>query len=193
MDLNIFDAIIISITIILGIKGFFNGIVKEISGLIGIGAGIYTASIYYEKVGNYINEYIFKIPNESAINIVGFISVFVSVWLLIVIIGMIFSKILSVSSLGIVDRLGGFFFSAGKFFIILAVIVTMLSKIEAINEKMQKWTKDSLTYPFLIQTGEFLINLKPEEVKSKIDTAKAKISDSIKNVKEEVEKINKGE
>ena len=39
--MNMFDAIIIGITLILAIKGYFNGIIKELGGLVGIIGGLF--------------------------------------------------------------------------------------------------------------------------------------------------------
>jgi len=186
MDFNTFDAIVLSITIILAIKGFFNGIIKEISGLIGIVLGVYLGSTYYVSAGKYINSFIFQIPNESAINVVGFVAVFILTWILVVILGMIFSKIVKIAKLGILDRIGGVIFSAGKFFIVVAVIVTMLSKIEVIHNQLEKWAKNSITYPYLIKTGEFLMNIKPEEVKKQVDNVKQKIDDVKQQINDKI-------
>jgi membrane protein required for colicin V production len=203
MDFNIFDVIILSITIILAIKGFFNGIIKEIAGLIGIVLGIYLGSTYYESAGNFINSSILKIPNESAINVVGFVAVFVLTWLFVIVLGLIIEKIIKIAQLGIIDRIGGLIFSAGKFFIIMAVIVTILSKIEAMHQQIEKWSKNSITYPYLIKVGDVLINIKPEDVKKEVDSMKEKIDnvkqqinnkvgdDIAKKVKEAKEKIAK--
>jgi membrane protein required for colicin V production len=188
MDFNTFDAIILSITIILAIKGFFNGIIKEISGLIGIVLGVYLGSTYYKEAGEYINSSIFKIPNESAINVVGFVAVFVLSWLIIVVIGMMLAKIVKIAQLGILDRIGGVIFSAGKFFVIVAVIVTMLSKIEAMHQQIEKWSKNSLTYPYLLETGNFLIKIKPEDVKEKVNSVKDNLNDITEKISNKVSK-----
>ncbi len=188
MDFNIFDAIVISITLILAIKGYFSGIIREIAGLVGIGAGLFLGSMYYKSAGAYINESIFKIPNESAINVVGFVAVFVITWLIAILIGMMFAKILQVAKLGIFDRIGGVIFSAGKFFLIVSVIVTMLSQIEALKSSLEKYQKDSLMWPIMDKIGKTLIHLKPEDVQKQIDDIKQKVNDKVgDNVKNIVE------
>ena len=194
MDFNVFDAIVISITLILAIKGYFNGVIKEIAGLIGIGAGLFLGSMYYKEVGIYINKSIFQIPNESAINVVGFVSVFVITWLIIIIIGMLFSKILKIAKLGILDRLGGVLFSAGKFFIIVSVVVTMLSQIEVFKTSLEKYQKDSLMWPIMDKVGQNLIHLKPEEIQKQIEDVKKQVNDKVgesvkKNIEEAKTKI----
>jgi len=188
MDFNIFDAIVISITLILAIKGYFTGIIKEIAGLVGIGAGLFLGSMYYQKAGEYINSSIFKIPNESAINVVGFVAVFVITWFIIILIGMLFSKILQVAKLGIIDRIGGVIFSAGKFFIIVSVIVTMLSQIEALKSSLEKYQKNSIMWPIMDKVGQTLIHIKPEDVQKQIDDIKQKVNDKVgDNIKKTLE------
>jgi len=188
MDFNIFDAIIISITLILAIKGYFSGIIKELAGLIGIGAGLFLGSMYYQQTGEYINNSIFKIPNESAINVVGFVSIFIITWLIIILIGMIFAKILQVSKLGIFDRIGGVIFGAGKFFVIVSVIVTMLSEIESLKSGLEKYQKNSLIWPIMNRVGKTLTHLKSEDIQKQIDDVKAKVNEKVgDNIKKTLE------
>ncbi len=201
MHFNIFDVIVVSITLILAIKGFINGIIKELAGLIGIVLGVYLGSLYYSEAGAYINSSIFKIPNESAINAVGFIAVFVLVWLFVLLVGLLLSKILKIAQLGIVDRIGGVFFSAGKFFILVCVIVTMLMQINLFKEYFSKYEKTSFVFPVMLKIGDKLINLSPKQVKNTISQTKQKIDSTIapvvkqttqavsKQIKEAVQKV----
>jgi membrane protein required for colicin V production len=189
MDFNVFDAIVLSITLILAIKGFFNGIIKEVAGLLGIVLGVYLGSTYYVEAGKYINESVFKIPNESAINVVGFVSIFVVTWLVITLIGMLFAKILSVSKLTLLDKIGGVIFSAGKFFVIVSIIVTMLSQIEILQKNIDKLSKNSLVYPIMLKIGNQLVNLKTDEIQQQIDDVKKKVQEKLgDSFKEKIEK-----
>jgi membrane protein required for colicin V production len=79
--MNLLDGIIIAITLILAIKGYFNGVIKEVAGLIGIVGGLFLASKFYHQTGIYINDNLLTIPNKSAVNLVGFIVVFVGFWI----------------------------------------------------------------------------------------------------------------
>jgi len=162
--MNLFDGIIIAVTIILAIKGYFNGIIKELAGLIGIIGGLYFASKFYHVTGMYIYENLYKIPNKSAIDLVGFIVVFVGFWLSVIFIGFLLSKILKMSALNALDRILGFLFSGAKFFLLVSIIVALLSQVAFIREKMQKLTKDSFTYPLLVKIGEKIINITPQDL-----------------------------
>ena len=188
MEFNIFDVVVIIITLILAIKGFFSGIIKEIAGLIGIGLGIFLGTLYYKQAGEFINLHILKIQNDSAINIVGFVGVFIAVWGIIIFFGWILSKLLKVSHLGFLDRIGGVVFSAGKFFVIVSVIVTMLSQIEALKSTLSKYQKNSIMWPIMNSVGQTLVHLKPEDVKKQIDDIKKKVNDKIgEDIKKQVE------
>jgi len=163
--MNMFDAIIIGITLLLAIKGFFEGFVKEIAGLIGIIGGLIVASKYNHQVGEYINSYIFQIPNKSAIDLVGFVAVFVGVWLFAVFIGFLITKILKVSSLSGLDRIFGFIFSGAKFFVLVSVIVALLYKIQFVKEYIEKYVKDSYVFPITLKVGDYVMNFSTKEFK----------------------------
>ncbi|GAX88176.1 membrane protein required for colicin V production [Lebetimonas natsushimae] len=159
-----FDAIIIGVTLILAIKGFFNGFVKEIAGLIGIIGGLYLASLFYHQAGIYINNNLIEIKNASAIDLVGFIAVFVGFWISTVFIGFLINKILKISALSALDRILGFIFAGAKFFLLISVILAMLYKVEFIKEKTQKYVKNSIVFPVCIIAGNKIINLSPKDL-----------------------------
>jgi membrane protein required for colicin V production len=162
--MNVFDGIIIAITLILAIKGYLNGIIKEIAGLIGIVGGFFLASKFYHQTGIYINNNLLTIPNKSAVNLVGFIVVFIGFWILAIFLGFIIGKILKLSALGFVDRILGFLFAGLKFFLLVSIIVALLYQVAFIREKMKSFTKNSFIYPILVKTGEKIINITPQDL-----------------------------
>jgi len=170
--MSVFDGIIIAITLILAVKGFFNGFIKEIAGLVGLIGGLYLASIFYHKAGVFINENLFTIKNHSAIDLVGFIGVFFGFWIVCVFVGFLLSKILKIAALGIFDRLLGLIFSAGKFFIIVSVILALLYQIEFFKEKFANVYKNSKLAPIMIEIGEKIINLDPKELEKNFKNVK---------------------
>jgi membrane protein required for colicin V production len=162
--MNFFDGIIIAITLILAVKGYLNGIVKEVAGLVGIIGGLFLASKLFHSTGVYINSNLFEIPNKSAVDLVGFITVFVGFWLLSVFIGFLIAKILKISALGALDRILGFIFSGAKFFLLVSIITAMLYQVAFVREKMESYTKNSFIYPVLVKTGKTIINITPEDL-----------------------------
>jgi len=164
--MSMFDAIIIGITLILAIKGYFNGIIKELGGLIGIIGGFFLASKFYHQAGVYINENLLEIPNKSAVDLIGFISVFVGFWVVVVFVGFLISKILKASALGGLDRLLGFLFGGAKFFLLISIIISLLWQVAFVKEKLEEFAKKSIVMPILIKTGEKIINLTPNDIKN---------------------------
>ncbi len=173
--MSLFDGIIIAITLILAIKGFFNGFIKEIAGLIGIIGGLFLASKYYHEAGIYINSNLITIKNPSAIDLVGFISVFLGFWIIAVFVGFLLGKILKISSLGIFDKILGMLFAGAKFFILVSIIFALLYKVEFVKEKITSFTKNSFLFPVMIKIGDEIINLKPEDIQNSIKNVKIPI------------------
>jgi membrane protein required for colicin V production len=192
LEFNLFDAVVIVISLLLGIKGFFRGIIKELAGLIGIIGGIFFASKYYNSVGTYINENLLSIPNESAIYLVGFISVFMGVWVVVWLIGEMIAKMFKVAKLSILDKVIGAAFSSGKFFLLIAIFISMLTQIEFLKDKLETYQKDSVMYPIMLNVGNTIVKLKPEDVQKHIDDVKQKIDKNIgDNIKQNIEDVKK--
>jgi len=177
--MTIIDMIIVGITILLAIKGFFNGFIKEAFGLIGIIGGIYIAGLYYHQTGMYINSNLMTIPNKSAIDLVGFISVFFLFWIFCIFLGFLIGKILKISALGFIDKLLGFLFGGLKFFLIISIIVASVYQIEFIRKKMDKIEKKSVLLPLMIEMGDKIINFSPK--KFNMQKMKENIENKIKN------------
>ena len=174
--MSLFDAVIVGVTLILGIKGFFDGFIKEIAGLVGIIGGLFLASKFYHDAGVYINNYIFHIPNKSAIDLVGFVAVFVGFWVFAVFIGFLLGKILKISALGALDRILGFIFASAKFFILVSVILTLLYQVAFIRENIQKYSQNSVVFPFMIKLGDKIINISPKEIENSVKNVKISIN-----------------
>ena len=121
-SISIFDLVVITITLILGLKGLFRGFIKEIFGIIGIVGAIFVASRISVDVGNTIAP-ILAVKSDATIKLMGFIIALIGFWLVVYTIGAIISKIFAASGLGIVDRIFGFIFGMSKIFLIFSQII----------------------------------------------------------------------
>jgi|GEM_PF-335073 membrane protein required for colicin V production len=184
MEFNYFDLIATIIIILLGLKGIINGFFKELFGLIGIVGGIFIASRVGDKVGIYLSELIFKFDNSSAIGFTGFLATLFLFWFLMVFVGFIFKKLSSLSGLGPIDRLLGFVFGAGKFFLIAAVIAYAVYNIKAIRGNIDSAVASSILFPVLVQTGSFIMKIDPVEIADDINSS---ITKNAKVVQEKIE------
>ena len=162
IDFNYFDITIGAIVLILGIKGFMNGFIKEVFGLVGLVGGVYFASRFAPTAATFIDTNFLHLENIALLKLLGFLAVLIIIWLGATILGSIFSKLTSASGLGFLNRLFGFIAGGGKYFLIFALIVTALSNVTLVKDNLEKYVKDSVLYPYLTAAGSSIINLDPK-------------------------------
>ena len=102
-DFAWFDLVVISLVLILAIKGLLNGFIKELFGIIGLIGGVIVASRYAMSAGEFINNNIYAI-NSSSWYFFGFLLVLIVFWVVCLILGRVFAKMLSMSGFAFVDR-----------------------------------------------------------------------------------------
>ena len=184
MEFNYFDIVAAIIILFLGLKGILNGFFKELFGLIGIIGGIFIASRVGDEVGQYVSDMVFKFENHAAISFTGFLVTLAGFWLFMVIVGMIFKKLSSVSGLGPVDKILGFIFGASKFFLIASVIAHAAYNIETVKSSIDSNMQNkSILFPLLVKTGGFIMKLDPATLSKNVDSS---ISKTIKKTTEAV-------
>ena len=159
MDFNYFDVTIAAIVLILGIKGFMQGFIKEVFGLIGLVAGVYFASRLSQVAASFIDTNFLHLENPTLLKLIGFLAILILIWTGATILGAIFSKLTHESGLGFINRLFGFIAGGGKYFLIFALIVTALSNVTLIKDNLEKYVNDSILYPYLKEAGSYLINI----------------------------------
>lgn len=158
MDFYWFDVIILGFTLLLGLKGILNGLVKEVFGLLGIVGGVFVASKYTDWATSFVQNTFYKIQNESLASFVGFLFLLLVFWVLCLLMGILFSKMIKLSNLSFLDRLGGFLFGGTKVFLIFAILIFCITKINFLNEKLENFAKGSYTLDLLRNTGSYVMN-----------------------------------
>lgn len=178
-DFNYFDVTITVIILILGIKGFMQGFIKEVFGLIGLVAGVYFAARFAPETASFIDTNFINLENENILKLIGFLAILTIIWLIATILGSIFAKIANQDGINFINRILGFVTASGKYFLIFALIVTALSNVTLVKDNMGKYIEGSVLYPHLHKTGSYLINL--EEVSALIPekSTKATIDDTL--------------
>lgn len=158
MNFYWFDVFILGFTLLLGLKGILNGLIKEIFGLVGIIGGVFIASKYTDQAALFIQNTFYKIENESLASFAGFLAVLIIFWILCLLTGNILSKLIKLSGLSFLDRLGGFLFGGAKVFLIFAILIFCLARINFLNEKLESFAKNSYTLNLLKKTGSYIMN-----------------------------------
>ncbi len=165
-NISSLDIAIGSIVIISGIKGFFSGFLKETFSFIGLVVGVYTAYNISKKMALNMGENFLHIENTTILTLIIFLTVLAFIWLLSITIGTLLSKLTKATGLGFINNILGFLVGGGKYFIIFAVIITALSNVKLLKNSMTSFEKNSLLYPYLIMTGDFLIQIDPQDLAS---------------------------
>ncbi len=186
MELHYFDLVVGIIILLLGLKGIINGFFKELFGLIGIIGGIFIASRLGDSVGGLISDTIFKFESQAAITFVGFIATLIIFWAMMIILGMLFTKLSKASGLGPVDKIFGFVVGSGKFFLIGAVIAYAIYSIQAVRVNLEPIMKNSLLFPVLVETGSVIMHIDPVEVSSDINDT---IDEGVKSAQEQIDDV----
>lgn len=94
-------------------------------------------------------------------------------------VGKFLSKIVSVSGLGFLDRLGGFVMGSGKIFLTFSAVVAVISGT-SLNNIIAPYFANSKVYPVLIETGKWITNLDVKNIKSELDEIVARPMDTNK-------------
>jgi membrane protein required for colicin V production len=168
--------IIITIPLLYGlIKGFSNGLIKEITGLLGLLAGTYVAinfsSYLYPKFTDFLGGY------EQFIPIISFITLFIVSVVMIKIVGYIIDKITKALALGFVSRLLGAFFGILKVVVIYSFLLFLTTDYKLIDKQTQEQSV------LIIPLQEFSEIITPEINKHK--------SNFLEKTKERTEKAKK--
>ncbi|BDY12288.1 CvpA family protein [Hydrogenimonas cancrithermarum] len=180
MEMNWFDIVTASLILLIGIKGIFNGLIKELAGLVGIVLGVWVASTYASDFGQWIGKSFLPLDSQSALAMIGFLALLTLIWLACIVAGVLVSKLVSLSGLGIIDKLLGLLFASAKVFIILSVIVFALSNIEIVKKNTEKFTAKSLLHPLFVKTGEFIVHIDTDDLLEKADGVKKRSEEAVK-------------
>ncbi|MGP1580978.1 MAG: CvpA family protein [Wolinella sp.] len=153
------DIVVVALTVLLGLKGIINGLVREFFGLSGIVGGVFLASRYSDVMGEWIGRNLYAFENQAALNLAGFVAILALFWIAMLLVAEIVLRLVRASSLSGADRLLGFLFASGKIFVIFSIIVYALSNIEIINSNLKRYTSSSVLYPVLLMVGSEVIKL----------------------------------
>lgn len=185
-NINWFDLITIVLIVLFGLRGFVNGIIREIFGILGLIGGLILAVNYRAEAGAWISANIYNLHGANAIGgdgteiLAGFLGVLFATWIVCLIAGEILAKLIKFTGLGIIDKVGGFIFSAAKIFLIFAIVAVLIKSAAFLNTQTKPFFENSVTYPYLVKAGEFIMQIKNNEnVKNAITEIKRDINNTL--------------
>ncbi|MBR0434289.1 MAG: CvpA family protein [Bacteroidaceae bacterium] len=134
--MNGFDILFVLVLVVGAWKGWSNGLLKEVLGLIGVFVGLYVAHLLYEQVGYELAPRIGTSPSMASI--VAFALIWMGVPILLGILGSLLTKVLEWIGLEGVNNLGGALVSVIKYAIILGALCNVLAITHLVKEESQQ-------------------------------------------------------
>ena len=127
--MNYIDIIILIVIAISMVRGFMNGLVKEVASLAGLILGIWGAirfsSFTAEKLYDYFD------MTGKYVGIISFLITFAIIAIVIHFIGMLVDKLMEAVALGFINKLLGIAFGLFKSVLIMSIIFVVMNAIEA--------------------------------------------------------------
>ena len=135
-EMNGFDILFILVLLAGAWKGWSNGLLKEVLGLIGVFVGLYVARLLYEQVGYQLAPHIGTSP--SIASVIAFVLIWMGVPIVLGVLGSLLTKVLEWAGLGSVNNLGGSIISLVKFWLILGAFCNVLAITHLVSEETQQ-------------------------------------------------------
>lgn len=160
---NLMNALDITIAVIVGyclVRGLFRGVIKEVTSIVGVFIAFYGAYTYYPVVGGWFST---LISNPAYRAITAFLLVFVTILLVVGVVGVVLRHIFKLASLGWADRVIGGVFAVVKGLLIVSVLLIALT---AFLPKNAPVLRHSQLTPHIIATSETLVAAVPEDMKT---------------------------
>ena len=148
--MNFFDLCILIIVGFCLVRGGFRGLVREISGIVGVVAGFYGANSYYLQLIVYVDSWI---SSPQLQKLVCFFLLFCLILIAVGIVAALIHKLLKIVFLGAVNRAFGVIFGAAKGILIATVLfITITSFVPNGSNHIAT----SRTAPYLAQVADAL-------------------------------------
>lgn len=160
--MNLLDLGIIVILLLIALRGYYRGLLQEISVVVGLVIGLIIAAHYYLRLARLVSQWVHT-PLYS--RIISFLVILVLTYWIIRIAGNLIHRFLSFIYLGSLDRLLGGAFGVLKGGILLGFILTIITLAVPKDSKL---LKESITAPYLrIMYNQALVLL-PEDFKQQV-------------------------
>ena len=171
MPLNVLDWIIIIILLFFLIKSIIRGAAREVFSLLALFfAGFYSCQ-YYTEAAPFLKTFL---KQPWAQNIVAFIILFLSVYLLINLIGWLIYKLLKKIRLSFLDRAAGALVGTAKAYVCACFLIFFVSLFPQSNKILKDSVLSSYSFPFISLVSDLfpeqlkqIINEKTKEFKEK--------------------------
>lgn len=154
--MNLFDYLLLAIAGLSMVLSLWRGFVREILSLIGLVAAFVvagrTSSLAADALGDWIT-------NPTAADIIGFALIFVTIMVLVGLIGAGLRKLMDMADLTATDRTLGMIFGLTRGLLLIGLFFLIYTSYTTADKS---WMKNSLLTPYAIKLGDLLGKAIPE-------------------------------
>ena len=150
--------IILAIPILWGtVRGIRRGLILEVTGLLALFLGAYAALFGSDIAAEWLDAH--YAIGKSYIGLVSFAVTFLAVAIGVHLLGRILEKVVDISALKPLDRLGGMIFSTGRAWLFWSILLLVLQGSIGTDWLPGEWMADSRIWPWLDGTARTLLPL----------------------------------
>jgi len=160
--MNLLDLGIVVILVLLALRGYWRGLLQEVSVILGLVAGLVFAAHYYLQVARLVGQYLHT-PLYS--RILSFLLIFILIYWAIRLAGRFLQRFFAAVALGSLDRLLGSGFAVLKGCVILGFLLTVISLAVSKDSKL---LRESVATPYLQNIYQQTLVLLPKEFKDQV-------------------------
>ena len=153
------DIVLIVLILLLSLKGYFNGFIRELVGFVGLIGGIFVASRAAEPVGKVLHDTI-QMGNMGLMKLLAFLLVLGVIWGGSSFVATIFTS-LKAAPHSTLSRVLGMGVGGLKYFLIFSLISASLLGNALVRDNFASQLRSSRLLPTFSRVGASLINLAP--------------------------------
>jgi membrane protein required for colicin V production len=158
--MNAFDFVVVAAVAFGALHGLRNGLLTMATSFVALIAALYLASVHYAEAAAIIARQFG--PNPTLAAVLGYVAVFLLVFIAVQFVGGMIVSVLRMASLGWIDRLAGGFLGGAIAAAVAGLAVMLLTTVLPANAAL---LRNSEAAPMLLAYDAMLVRYIPEEAK----------------------------
>jgi membrane protein required for colicin V production len=158
--MNAFDFAVLAVVAFGAIHGLRNGLLTMVTSFVALVAALYLASVHYAETAAIIARQFGT--NPTLATVLGYVAVFLVVFIAVQFVGGMIVSVLTMASLGWIDRLAGGFLGGAIAAAVAGLAVMLLTTVLPANAAL---LRNSEAAPMLLAYDAMLVRYIPQEAK----------------------------
>lgn len=139
------------------IRGVRKGLIMEVTGLVALFLGAYAALFFSDFAAHWLDAE-FAI-GEAYLGITAFAVTFLVVAIAVHLLGRVLEKLVDITALKPLDRLGGLVFATGRAWLFWSIVVMLIQGTLGANILPTEWRQESHLWPALDASARWILPL----------------------------------